>query len=258
MPVIPPLEREEDWEAHREGVLSSLTPDGHLEEALADRVALLLWRLARIARYESAIIDFAQKRIPEDLIEAGFDEADAKYGGGEALEEIEGMRELVFDLLKSEDTPVASGFARLFITVVAKEAQVNPEEVDLPDPLKHPHLDLGSSGECTTGLVREGLRAIAAHAGREEGEFLIQALSHFLVRQARDELDVKKVSRERERRALERLLPDEQSLGKVIRYEAHLHRQLLQTMHELEALQERRQGRQTPLARVDVQGLADQ
>jgi hypothetical protein len=56
----------------------------------------------------------------------------------------------------------------------------------------------------------------------------------------------------------ERLLPDQPSLDKVIRYEAHLHRQLLQTMHELEALQARRQGRQTPLARVDVQGLADQ
>jgi hypothetical protein len=251
------LEREEDWQAHHAGVLSSLTPEGHLEMSLADRVALLLWRLARIARYECAMIDLAQKRIPEDLIEAGFNEVDAKHGDEEALE-IEDVRQLVRDLFKSNDTPVATGFARYFILVVAQEAQVNPDEVDLPDPLKHPHLDLESSGECTTGLVREGLRAIAAHAGREEGEFLIQALSHFLVRQARDELDVKKVSRERERRALERLLPDEKNLGKVIRYEAHLQRQLLQTMHELEALQARRQGRQTPLARVDVQGLADQ
>ena len=256
-PVIPGLEREEDWQAHRTGVLSSLTPEGYLEMALADRVALLLWRLRRIARYESAIIDSAQRRIPEDLIEAGFNEVDAKHGDEEALE-IEGVRQLVRDLFKSNDTPVATGSARYFISVVAEEAQVKPDEVDLPDPLKHPYLDLESSGECTTGLIREGLRAIAAHAGREEGELLTEALSHLLVRLARDELDVKKVSRERERRALERLLPDEENLGKVIRYESHLHRQLLQTMHELEALQARRQGRQTPLARVDVQGLADQ
>jgi len=66
------------------------------------------------------------------------------------------------------------------------------------------------------------------------------------------------VARERETMRRERLLPNEDTLNKVIRYEAHLHRQLLQTMHELEALQARRQGRQTPLARVDVQGLADQ
>ncbi len=39
-----------------------------------------------------------------------------------------------------------------------------------------------------------------------------------------------------------------------MRYEAHLHRQLLQTMHELEALQARRQGHATPLARLDVAG----
>ncbi len=70
--VIPGLEREEDWQAHRVGVLSSLTPVGHLEMALADRVALLLWRLARIARYECGNIDFAQKRIPADLLEGGW------------------------------------------------------------------------------------------------------------------------------------------------------------------------------------------
>ena len=49
------------------------------------------------------------------------------------------------------------------------------------------------------------------------------------------------------------LLPSEQTLEKVIRYEAHLHRQFVQTLHELEALQKRRLGEQAPLARLDVQ-----
>lgn len=49
------------------------------------------------------------------------------------------------------------------------------------------------------------------------------------------------------------LIPNEKTLERVTRYEAHLHRQLLQTMHELEALQDRRKGRATPLARLDVQ-----
>ena len=44
-------------------------------------------------------------------------------------------------------------------------------------------------------------------------------------------------------------------LEKVMRYEGHLHRQLLQTLHELEAMQARRAGRPAPLARLDVQGL---
>src|SRR3990172_11587391 len=49
-----------------------------------------------------------------------------------------------------------------------------------------------------------------------------------------------------------RLLPSEQTLERIMRYEAHLHRQWVQTIHELEALQARRKGERTPLARLDV------
>lgn len=49
------------------------------------------------------------------------------------------------------------------------------------------------------------------------------------------------------------LLPDLATLVTISRYEAHLNRQLVTTLHELEALQERRAGRPAPLARVDVQ-----
>ena len=56
----------------------------------------------------------------------------------------------------------------------------------------------------------------------------------------------------------ERLLPDEKTLQKVARYEAHLSRQLYKALHELEALQRRRLGDgSTPLARLDVDGLAE-
>ena len=54
MPVIPGIERVEEWDAHRGGILDSLAPVGHLEMVLADRVALLFWRLDRVAAYERA------------------------------------------------------------------------------------------------------------------------------------------------------------------------------------------------------------
>ncbi|MBI2724443.1 MAG: hypothetical protein HYX50_05205 [Chloroflexi bacterium] len=41
----------------------------------------------------------------------------------------------------------------------------------------------------------------------------------------------------------------------IDRHEAHLNRQLLHALHELEAFQARRRGERTPLARVDVHGL---
>jgi hypothetical protein len=49
-----------------------------------------------------------------------------------------------------------------------------------------------------------------------------------------------------------RTASNEAVLERIPRYEAHLQRQLMQTMHELEALQARRRGEVTPLGRVDV------
>lgn len=51
-----------------------------------------------------------------------------------------------------------------------------------------------------------------------------------------------------------RMIPDGETLKNITRYESHLHRQLLQTLHELEAMQDRRRGHQTPLARIDFTG----
>jgi hypothetical protein len=57
----------EDWDEHRDGVLESLSPEGHLEEVLAERVALLSWRLHRVTRYETEAITLYQERVEEDL-----------------------------------------------------------------------------------------------------------------------------------------------------------------------------------------------
>src|SRR3954462_11253132 len=48
-PVIPRLESPEDWAQHREATIASLAPDNILEASLAERVALILWRLDRVA-----------------------------------------------------------------------------------------------------------------------------------------------------------------------------------------------------------------
>jgi hypothetical protein len=59
------LERTEDWEGHRKGILESLAPVGALEETLAERVALCAWRLRRVARYETAVTAVELERIEE-------------------------------------------------------------------------------------------------------------------------------------------------------------------------------------------------
>ena len=55
LPVVPG-ENPYDWEVHRAGILASLAPVGLLEVTLAERAALLLWQLARLGRYQAAVI----------------------------------------------------------------------------------------------------------------------------------------------------------------------------------------------------------
>jgi hypothetical protein len=66
-PVVPGIERAEDWEEHRDGVLESLSPEGHLETVLTERVALLCWRLNRVTRYETEAIALSQGKMEDDL-----------------------------------------------------------------------------------------------------------------------------------------------------------------------------------------------
>src|SRR5215210_6353901 len=66
-PVVPGIEKAEDWEAHGAGVLESLKPEGHLETVLAERVALLSWRLHRVTRYETESIALHQEKAEDDL-----------------------------------------------------------------------------------------------------------------------------------------------------------------------------------------------
>jgi hypothetical protein len=54
-----------------------------------------------------------------------------------------------------------------------------------------------------------------------------------------------------------RLLPGPLDIDKIIRYEAHLNRQLYQALHALEAMRAERRGQSAPLVRVDVHGAPD-
>src|SRR5947209_3852118 len=68
VPVVPGMEQEADWEALRVGVFRSLSPQGHVEEELAGRVALLFWRLRRVTRCETAAIVSAQETAADDVL----------------------------------------------------------------------------------------------------------------------------------------------------------------------------------------------
>jgi hypothetical protein len=91
-PVVPGVEKAEDWEEHRDGILDSLQPEGHLEEVLAERVALLSWRLNRVIRYETESIALYQEKLEDDLaksrrFESGPDHPDAVRSNAKSAKE---------------------------------------------------------------------------------------------------------------------------------------------------------------------------
>jgi hypothetical protein len=107
----------------------------------------------------------------------------------------------------------------------------------------------------TGKLLRDALAAVAAHVQRDPAELIAATTKH-----AQDSLEhlsilEQDVMTRMEGRRRGRLLPHPMKLEQIMRYEAHLHRQLLQTLHEYEADQARGRGERAPLARLDVQGL---
>ncbi len=65
-PVIPLVEREEDWRRLRDGVFEYFRVEGAMEEALADRIAGIIWRLYRVVRFESESINRYLHDVPKD------------------------------------------------------------------------------------------------------------------------------------------------------------------------------------------------
>jgi hypothetical protein len=266
-PVVPGIERAEDWEEHRDGVLESLSPEGHLERVLAERVALLSWRLHRVIRYETESIALSQEKMEDDL-------ADKRQFGSYmlgsmhpedvrgALKDAQGAQCFVKRFHKLPDDKRLSGpEAASILELIWRgvDEAVEAEEVLLTEEVPEwagLEGDMAEWDGWTVLLVRECICAIASVVEEDE-EYLIEVATE------RARLDVisaraaaERVEQDLARMGRERILPDEKTLEKVARYEAHLSRLFHKALHELEALQVRRAGGTVPLARLDVDGLA--
>src|SRR5829696_4465012 len=228
-PVVPGVEKKEEWEEHRDGVLESLHPEGHLELVLAERVALLSWRLRRVIRFETESISLFQEKAEDDLARerrfgSGPDHPEAVRGNAKSDRD---DHRLLKRFAKMEDEKVLSSLdADLVIWCAMEcadkvaEGEIDPEE--LLESVSVPGLPDSDSWEgykgWTAGLVRVVIEAIA-QATDEEPEVLLEAATRgarFKVERAK--LEAEKMERNLRNMARERLLPDDETLNKVARY----------------------------------------
>ena len=270
-PVVPGVEKLEDWEEYRDGILENLAPEGHLELVFAERVALLSWRLHRVTRYETESIALFQEKAEDDLADRR--RFDSRVLGAAHPEDVRGNLKMArsdYRLLKrfpklKEDKHLSSFdadrilWAVMEVTDRVAEGEVAPEdlldEISIPGVPESAEEREGYDG-WSVGAVRAGIEAIATATDEDPEELLEVATDSARRSIIGKEQAAEQVHRDLEWMSRERLLPDDKTLEKVARYEAHLSRGLYKALHELEALQTRRLGGSAPLARLDVDALA--
>jgi hypothetical protein len=265
-PVVPGVEKKDDWEEHREGVLENLQPEGHLEFVLAERVALLSWRLNRVTRFETESIALYQEQIEEDL-------ARERHFGSHVLgaDHPEEARWKLKDAQRTHrtlkklpglpgDKHLSGGDAAGVLWGIS--AYIEDEDLEKVQPPSGVPEWAGVEGDTaewdgwTVEMVMEYVVSMASAASESPEELLEAATEKARLDVISAKSAAERVEKDLERMSRERLLPRVETLEKVARYEAHLSRLFHKALHELEALQIRRAGGAAPLARLDVDGLA--
>ena len=318
-PVAAYFESEKGWQRHREAILESLDPEGGLEEALAERVALCSWRLNRVLAYETETITQEQEAVSEELEEdrrhklqlTSLYKREAKeILAGTMVEDMvdldrgEVLSDFAIDMLAPLEVPLQRAInTRRYFDAVVRVMDGEPhtpvnyydawwlfekacflatelpylmhddEEAD-EDEIRKSALELMDKLEgrmevqdtLMVSEIKEHLAWIAEAAWSEHivedvnqvGYTLVQALLEKLHTVARQEAKVaeeqaQKVQQQIVKRRRAKILPSADDLQKIGRYESHLSKEMYRALHELEALQERRIGGRSPLARLDVQ-----
>ena len=255
--VVPFLESEEDWEAHRLGTLESLRPEGHLETVLAERVALQLWRLGRVTRYEREHMTREIERAEAGIVQSvlGGNSPDHLRKRHEENQKL--LRLLaVFPSMKDEHRLEGEDAGVIIREVVSLCQNFKPQYDDAP------YVPAASNVEdfedWTVGRVRETLAAIAAREGKTADELLATVADSAEYENGEIKALLEEGARLFALAKRTRSLPDPVTRDNLSRYEAQIDRSLYKTIHELKRLQADRRGRAViaPIV-VDITGDGD-
>jgi hypothetical protein len=265
-PVVAAFETEGSWKQHREAIMSSLSPEGGLEEVLCDRVALCSWRLNRVTAFETGCITSGLETIEDEMHERerfvsvhsrdGYVSTHPADIRSEAAHYEQNHSALSrFPSLSDEKTMQGEDATAVVWDVLmaaekAVEGEIHVESLDLPGVPDDAFIE--ELPDMKAADVRGCVEAVAAYASLDP-DWLLQATTNEAGYQARSAAHKREqVEQEITRKARERILPDAKELQKISRYEAHLSRELYKALHELQALQALRAGGSAPLGRLDV------
>jgi hypothetical protein len=243
-PVVQGVESQEEWEQHREGVIASLAPVGTLEETLAERAALLLWRQARVARFERYCIDRWQQEIEDDLkfryqLEVGTTSPEARTNCSPAqIRAVHQQRQQFLLLLRHFPELADDAFLPYEEASSIGEAVLNaagdPGDLSLDgEPGEQPE-DLP---RVRVGTLRAGLQQVAKRAGLHIAELWALTAQQAIADAAWQQVRAERLEGYFPVYHAYRVVPREEELQKVMRYEAHLSRELARLLKDFHTLQ---------------------
>jgi hypothetical protein len=280
LPVIPG-ERAEEWQDHSNSIVNSLAPMSGIETALAQRVALCLWRLRRITAYETAVTVLAMEDAQEaSRLAEGTGTQNDEDGLHDRLAEAqqqlhraqEGLAEwrladALLTSLPNLPDEAAIGWSDAWEILIqlwttADERYASPHLpspndkewlIGLGIPEEHASDAFESWSGWTANTVRLGWQKMAGEAGVSPDVLLARTLQdgrnfdrearHRVVQLEKAVKDLSHQVEVGERLHLQaRMVPGELAMNKITRYEHHLSRQMLQALHTLERLQAARSG----------------
>lgn len=270
-PVVPNLERAEDWEAHRAATIEDLAPVGYVETLWAERASHLLWRLGRVARHEHEQAVIRQDTMESDFVRGQRDAVffDVLTGPpdyltpGEAEADVDLADESLRDLDALQNAAAGEAVdANTANNVLVKAGELAGKRgedwtVEIPGFPPESDLDWDEWPGWTATLVRGGVAAIAQDEEKEAASLwttTVEALRFELqARRDKAQAELDGMTRTLARQRASQLLAPPEELEMLARHETGIERALWRTIHELERRQERRRGGYVPAAvAVDV------
>ncbi len=243
-PVLPGLEKEEDWESHRKAMIDQLAPVGAIEYAFAEKIALGFWRLGRSVTAESRLYS----QIREEAFFSGLRDAAWREGYSKGNE----PGELILDKLeeeakttaridknwgkmmeKDDGDPISHLCASEAIFYAVKDAEWDHFKDELSQDL--------SLAPATFGDVRMILEWLAVKLSttpQKWMEFHAKKASAAALEAAKR---LKRMVKKAEL-SQERVQFNSNTMQNISRYETTIHRALIKDLHELQRIQAMRLG----------------
>jgi hypothetical protein len=220
-----------------------------LEAALAERVAIQLWRLGRVIRYETGVLEANLELVREGVL-PNADGLVSPWGATTRLDDAAASRDhaealgiLLAEFPRYPDADQMPREAAVALIWAAYEAAFENRSVEVSIPgIPDDDDEFDEFDDWTVGLLRSAFRVYSAKANLTPEQLHSKMVSNASSAHSGASRLIERKERERERARRHNILPSKDVLEKIARYEASLERSLLRSLHELQRIQAYRTG----------------